>query len=91
MHVEAEQVFSEGPDERAWRLPQPFEIRAIITRSRPQEQEFFGCGQLDNGLPGFFTLNINLSKCSHLVERWPRIQGSLFQVSRNLRKYAQVG
>ena len=60
---------------------EPFLILTIITRSRPHEHWLRGCGQLDSGLPGFLTRSMNLSKCSHFVDRWPRIQGSLWRWS----------
>lgn len=41
----------------------------MMTFSVPQVHSDLACGQVDKGLPGRFTLIMNLSKCSHFVER----------------------
>lgn len=55
----------------------PLGILIIITFSVPHVHWDLVWGQVDRGLPGLLTLIMNLSKCSHFVERWPRMQGSL--------------
>ena len=50
---------------------------AAVTLPQEQGREA-GWGQLLRGLPGFLTGTISRSlACVHLVERWPRMQGSL--------------
>lgn len=50
---------------------------AAVTAAHEQGRDE-GCGQELNGRPGFRTGTISRSlACVHLVERWPRMQGSL--------------
>lgn len=61
-------------------VPQPhFCFFGIAAVTRPQEHgRDAGCGQVLSGRPGFRTGTISRSlACVHLVERCPRIQGSL--------------
>lgn len=62
----------------------PFGILIIITFSVPQVHWVLVWGHVDKGLPGRLTLIINLSKCSHFVERWPRMHGSLEVIGKHL-------